>query len=608
MADITFPKAGKASEVATKSVGDLKAEVQNRIDQIHTTEKEQSAYLSSDDIAELEKMETLLQGSLALLEQFEKTGGMMPATTDIAKEDGVQLSSAAMKVGWNGGYQSETTNPKYDEVIMPYNQGTDVKNGLIFKMDDSMESVKGKNVGTDIAVTVTYKDGSEKKYLLKGMVTNPTPLIIAADQTTVGVTVDFSQVKRVSGNDPKKVDLTILGGSGDDILIGSQGNDQIYGNDGADVIYGMGGINTIDGGAGTDELHSVNKFDAISGGGGYDKVIATEKDAANAATFTEETEFTKTTPVDKDENFTGSGWVAEPNEDKGELIITKTADAKDGGTITLTVPDGVMVYSKEDGTDLVLTYQPIGDDGIPGNPQVVRIKDVLNSKSNAKITITSKSQDNPSIIDLGSVNTQYNQITLTKGQGDDVIIAPKTAFDLYDISAADIGTTSIAPAAAKKINDEMEKNSDTHWIAYDNGDSTKKFSGWAAGKKPKVESNGDITMWAPEGQKTMDLQAPDVEGYTFLSSVAQESADKSETTLTLFMQKDGSDQIERLVIHVKKTGGNPETLTVGGDVPQDASIITKLVANVGDSGGGIFVADESTSDKSKAGDNEVVDK
>lgn len=606
MAPITFPKPGKAdaapSSAATKSVEDLKAEVQDRINQIHATEQEQSAYLSSDDIAELQKMENLLQGSLSLLEQFEKTGGLMPATTAIDTAGGPQLSSVNMKTGWNGGFQSDTSDPSYDEVIMPFNQGTDVKNGLIFKMDDTMETVKGKNIGTDIKVTVTYKDKTEKTYLIKGMVTNPTPLIIAADQTTVGVTVDFSQVKRVGVNDPKVPDVTILGGSGGDTLIGSQGNDQIYGNSGDDFIYGMGGINYLDGGLGSDEIHSVNKSDTISGGDGYDKVVATDKNAASAAKFVETTTLTETVPVD-DENFTGTGWTAE--EKNGELSISKQSGTTDGGAINLTVPDGVMVYSKQDGEDLVLTYQQIGEDGLPGETQVVRLHDVLNGESRAKITITSESSPNhPSVIDLGGINTQYNQITLKKGQGDDVIIAPKTALDGYGINADDIGKSTLDKQSTQKINDAMEKDSKHHWATGDNGDAAKDFPGWKT--KPKVES-GEITLYPKDGTEILDLEEPDMAGYSLVSSVAQDS--DTETTITLFMQKDGSDQVEQLVLHVMKTDkDHPKTITVGSSAPHDAALATQLIANDDDTGGGVFVGSAASTDKTKAGANKVIDK
>lgn len=602
MDPIKFSNPGKASETGTKSVEELKAEVQDRISQIHATQLEQSAYLSSDDIAELQKMENLLLGSLSLLEQFEKTGAMMPATTGIDTAGGPQLSSANMKVGWNGGYQSDTSDPNYDEVIKPFNQGTDVKNGLIFKMDDSMASVKAKNIGTDIEVTVTYKDPKalSKTYLLKGMVTNPTPLVVAADQTSTGVTVDFSQVKRVGGN------ITILGGSGDDTLIGSQGNDQIYGNAGLDTIYGLGGLNTLNGGAGSDEIYSVKKSDTVSGGEDYDILHAAEKDAAKAAKFIEETPDaeTESKPVDE-ANFDSpdKSWKAEAKN--GVLLVSKAPDTKGGGAINLQVPDGVMVYSKADGEDLVLTYQPIGDDGIPGTPQLVKIIGVLNSKSTTKITITSNSSTyHPSIIDLGDVNTSFNQVTLVKGQGDDVIIASKTAMDGYGIKADSIGKGSFDSATTEKINKAMEKDSKHHWATGDNGDILKDFPGWKS--DPKLGS-GEITLWPKDNQEVLSLLAPDVEGYTFLTSVAQESADKSETTLTLFMQKDGSKQVERLVLHIKKAGNNPKTITVGGATPHNADVFTKFIADEGDTGGGIFVGSKSSTDKSKAGKNKVIE-
>ena len=44
--------------------------------------------------------------------------------------------------------------------------------------------------------------------------------------------------------------LTANGGDGDDVLIGSHGNDTLHGGAGDDVLIGNGGIDVLDGGPG----------------------------------------------------------------------------------------------------------------------------------------------------------------------------------------------------------------------------------------------------------------------------------------------------------------------------------------------------------------------
>jgi Ca2+-binding RTX toxin-like protein len=48
--------------------------------------------------------------------------------------------------------------------------------------------------------------------------------------------------------------LTIDGGTGDDVLVGSPGNDTLHGGDGDDIIVGNGGQDVVDGGNGNNDL------------------------------------------------------------------------------------------------------------------------------------------------------------------------------------------------------------------------------------------------------------------------------------------------------------------------------------------------------------------
>jgi Ca2+-binding RTX toxin-like protein len=60
--------------------------------------------------------------------------------------------------------------------------------------------------------------------------------------------------------------LTLNGGAGNDILVGSQGNDTINGDDGDDLMFGGPGNDTFTGGTGTDTANGQAGADVDGGG------------------------------------------------------------------------------------------------------------------------------------------------------------------------------------------------------------------------------------------------------------------------------------------------------------------------------------------------------
>lgn len=70
----------------------------------------------------------------------------------------------------------------------------------------------------------------------------------------------------------------IDGGNGNDTLIGDAGNDRLIGGNGADKLFGGDGSNTLEGGAGDDTYNQVTSQDTLIelAGGGVDTVIALE--------------------------------------------------------------------------------------------------------------------------------------------------------------------------------------------------------------------------------------------------------------------------------------------------------------------------------------------
>jgi len=78
------------------------------------------------------------------------------------------------------------------------------------------------------------------------------------------------------------LDVTILGGSGPDVLTGTPGDDVILAGDGPDVVVAGGGddvicggpgADSLDGGPGNDRIIGEEGNDTISGGGGKDRLI-----------------------------------------------------------------------------------------------------------------------------------------------------------------------------------------------------------------------------------------------------------------------------------------------------------------------------------------------
>ena len=121
--------------------------------------------------------------------------------------------------------------------------------------------------------------------------------------TVNGATIVTSGKKlKISGNDGNDkihIDLpdsygdwliTILGGDGDDVIVGSiageriiagEGNDYIVGNGGRDTVYAEGGDDSVrgggssdllDGGAGNDTIRGDGGNDRMSGGDGFDRM------------------------------------------------------------------------------------------------------------------------------------------------------------------------------------------------------------------------------------------------------------------------------------------------------------------------------------------------
>jgi hypothetical protein len=68
------------------------------------------------------------------------------------------------------------------------------------------------------------------------------------------------------------------GGSGSQVVLGTEGADSLEGGSGNDILCGFGGNDTLDGGAGSDYLDAGTGSNALYGGAGNDTLIGVEGD------------------------------------------------------------------------------------------------------------------------------------------------------------------------------------------------------------------------------------------------------------------------------------------------------------------------------------------
>src|SRR5262249_13546965 len=141
---------------------------------------------------------------------------------------------------------------------------------------------------------------------------------------------------------------TVIGGSGDDFLVGSSDNDAISGGGGNDVILGMGGNDSLSGQGGSDLVIGGTGADHIAGGAGTGILI-------------DGTTSSETPPLGGMTDFGGlqavlSGWVARlgmslsariSNLEAGVVVGGRTVSLN-SGNVTHDASVDTLVASVED--------------------------------------------------------------------------------------------------------------------------------------------------------------------------------------------------------------------------------------------------------------------
>jgi Ca2+-binding RTX toxin-like protein len=146
-----------------------------------------------------------------------------------------------------------------DRVTVGDLSGTGVKT---VNIDLGFPAGSGKGDGAADTVTVTGTAGDDA-VTVAGDANLISVLGLSAQVNVTGAEpTDTLAISAGAGNDvvtaaalaPNAVSLSIDGGDGDDVLIGSPGNDKIAGGNGNDILIGNGGIDQLDGGPGSNVL------------------------------------------------------------------------------------------------------------------------------------------------------------------------------------------------------------------------------------------------------------------------------------------------------------------------------------------------------------------
>ena len=155
---------------------------------------------------------------------------------------------------------------------------TNVKiNGTSLTLTGDHYTYDGNDVGF-VKVTYSVTDGKLSTADTATIDFLPRPAILGGDGNDTLVGTDCGDnISGGGGNDTihgNAGDDVIYGGSGDDTIFGDAGNDVIYGGDGNDTLYGGDGNDTIFGGNGDDTIYSGSGNNFLFGGAGNDLIYS----------------------------------------------------------------------------------------------------------------------------------------------------------------------------------------------------------------------------------------------------------------------------------------------------------------------------------------------
>jgi hypothetical protein len=124
--------------------------------------------------------------------------------------------------------------------------------GSVTLSSAGMLNIAGTDLADKIRITRESPDTSMLDVILNGATS--TFAFSSVKAITVNAGAGNDDVEVIELNGPVNIPTTMLGGAGNDTLVGGSGTDHIDGGAGNDVLAGEGGNDTLIGGLGTDRL------------------------------------------------------------------------------------------------------------------------------------------------------------------------------------------------------------------------------------------------------------------------------------------------------------------------------------------------------------------
>jgi Ca2+-binding RTX toxin-like protein len=148
---------------------------------------------------------------------------------------------------------------------------------LSASIENGVLMVDGTNHSDEITLRLNHDDSGKLDVSINGEVTQFT-----VSDITGGVKIeghngkDHLMVSDTEGD--ITLNVTMMGGSGRDVLRGGAETDELFGGNGKDLIYAGGGDDWCVGGRGNDEMHGEAGDDVLHGGRGKDELNGDEGD------------------------------------------------------------------------------------------------------------------------------------------------------------------------------------------------------------------------------------------------------------------------------------------------------------------------------------------
>jgi Ca2+-binding RTX toxin-like protein len=546
------------------SYADLRLRLEEALRELEQFKSENAVWLSEENLREMDRIEVMMKAEIATIDG----GGVSGVAGGAAGYSTEWYAPANLQPGWNvdgNGTLQITTNDADAALIEDgsYAGTVGFESGTIAYslQDDSAVGIEVKNIGKDLAFTISYDDNGDgvvdrkETYLVKNGAIDPARFIIDASQMSHAVTIDCSGALRISDgsrNIPYGVvnGFNILGGNGDDTIIGSQGVDGILGGAGNDFIDGMAGNDVIYGDdyyngqgqyaqnvnglpAGNDTIRGGTGADTIYGGAGLDDFYSSDNTTAVKPDVLvdmggNKIDDTSSAPNPDEWLATDENWEWEVSEN-GEVVLKHVGD--EGGQIDIEMPEGyTMAFAERDqeGRALVITFVGYDEDGNPSS-FTLRIEGFFDDTSNmdpqsSVITLNLFGSDEGDIIDFSRITT--NDLPLTSQNiniygegGNDFIIGVDSALARDGVNAGNWQESTVSEGTLNEYNDEgifVNDDNDGYTSTVEDGMIVVRED-----DDPETEKGETVTICAPEGYDHGYITVgPD--GYTYVILVNDE--------------------------------------------------------------------------------------